>query len=931
METIKPVSSFSTHSLPCVAMADDATTPHDAAATQRPTASPPTTNKSEVPKPKRLACMICRKRKLKCDGHKPSCSTCTRLGHDCAYDEVRRKSGPKRGYVKALEERLKQVETLLKTQDPILATGTSSSRCIPTISPSGGGGDDDVASATHAADQGPDAAVSARAADININDPSISIAKSRDMHRWQYTPESPPQLGSMDEFNFNSRMVMDLGDVGSTNFTWEMIGLGLEEPLPPQETIDELHEIYFEKIHPSMPMIHKLRYLAAMNLAPNSRPPVCLRYAIWTLACSVTDKYDGLKELFYQRARKYIEADYVKGFGVNIICVAHTQTHILLTSYELKMMCFPRAWMSAGAAVRLAQMIGLYRLDGAILAVKQCLPPARDWTEQEERRRTFWMAFAYDRYSSIGTGWPMVIDERDIKTSLPSSEEAFEMSRPEQVMTLTEALSPAGAAKLNSFSAAVLMSSLFGQNLNHLHRPDEEDNDHDLNGKFWKRHRKLDNILLNTSLCLPPQLKLPEGLQSPSVVYTNMCIHTSTICLHQAAIFKADKNRLPGAVGAESKVRCITAANEIASIMRMVSHMDLSAMNPFLSFCLYVSSRVFVQYLKSRPEDSQSADSLRFLLAAMNAFKRKNPLTESFLIQLDVDLEALATRIPMLKGQFPRSSDNPTSETQGFYAVRNASGLKSDVGKNGIPAYRDDCFAFKGGPDDTGPVEGPDLFEPESNHDRMWISSEDIHILQHPRRAQDSGGSASNTRGHVPGIRVTPISPRLYNTSNGSSMSFGQSDEFENSPNPASSQQTPNSGSTPSDRPQQRTESFGTATAAVGRDSYDASPTMANQAPAAGYYGTSPQFGSALATGIPMAGSGGTQNEFVLPAGWGMSATTGQQQEQQQQQQQQRQQEQQQPQQQQSAGMPIISDRVLRNLVQMAPMETMDFGWDSKA
>jgi len=64
---------------------------------------------SGIPKPKRIACIICRKRKLKCDGTKPSCSTCTRLGHDCAYDEVRRKSGPKRGYVKALEERLSQL------------------------------------------------------------------------------------------------------------------------------------------------------------------------------------------------------------------------------------------------------------------------------------------------------------------------------------------------------------------------------------------------------------------------------------------------------------------------------------------------------------------------------------------------------------------------------------------------------------------------------------------------------------------------------------------------------------------------------------------------------------------------------------------------------------------------------------------------------
>ncbi len=85
---------------------------------------------------------------------------------------------------------------------------------------------------------------------------------------------------------------------------------------------------------------------------------------------------------------------------------------------------------------------------------------------------------------------------------------------------------------------------------------------------------------------------------------------------------------------------------------------DIMQMNPFISFCLYVAARVFVQYLKSRPDDSQTADSLRFLLAAMNALKRKNPLTESFLVQLDVDLEALGTRIPKLKSAFPRNTDS---------------------------------------------------------------------------------------------------------------------------------------------------------------------------------------------------------------------------------------------------------------------------------
>jgi hypothetical protein len=210
--------------------------------------------------------------------------------------------------------------------------------------------------------------------------------------RWQFNNGESPQGAPLDDFGFNANMGMPVNNMPG-NFTWEMIGLGLEEPLPPQETIDELHQIYFEKVHPSMPMIHRYRYLAAMNLyvtlfpnlgpsfatqsrtysrcfekilrvevayisyrAPSARPPVCLRYAMWTLACSISDKYTDLKDLFYQRARKYVEADYMKGFGEHMISVAHCQTHILLASYEMKMMYFPRAWINTGSAVRLAQM-----------------------------------------------------------------------------------------------------------------------------------------------------------------------------------------------------------------------------------------------------------------------------------------------------------------------------------------------------------------------------------------------------------------------------------------------------------------------------------------------------------------------------------------------------------------------------------------------
>lgn len=120
------------------------------------------------------------------------------------------------------------------------------------------------------------------------------------------------------------------------------------------------------------------------------------------------------------------------------------------------------------------------------------------------------------------------------------------------------------------------MAVLFGRNLTHLHRPDTDKQDHNLYGDFWKRHRHLDNILAGISLALPGHFRLPSCLDDVNVLFTNMNIHTSTICLHQAAIYKADKNRMPPEIVSGSKIRCITAAAEIASIMRMICHRDLS-------------------------------------------------------------------------------------------------------------------------------------------------------------------------------------------------------------------------------------------------------------------------------------------------------------------------------------------------------------------
>lgn len=61
-----------------------------------------------------------------------------------------------------------------------------------------------------------------------------------------------------------------------------------------------------------MPMIHQVRFFASLDRAPHMRPPVCLLYAIWTVAASMSDEYSCYEDIFYERARRYIQAAEMK-------------------------------------------------------------------------------------------------------------------------------------------------------------------------------------------------------------------------------------------------------------------------------------------------------------------------------------------------------------------------------------------------------------------------------------------------------------------------------------------------------------------------------------------------------------------------------------------------------------------------------------------
>ena len=83
-------------------------------------------------------------------------------------------------------------------------------------------------------------------------------------------------------------------------------------------------------------------------------------------------------------------------------------------------------------------------------------------------------------------------------------------------------------------------------------------------------------------------------------------------------------------------------------------------MNPFVAFCLFVASRIFMQYLKKMPDDQEIRASLEFLLSAMHALKRRNPLSESFLVQLGLEIKGTDLDDLLQNADFSASMMNGT-------------------------------------------------------------------------------------------------------------------------------------------------------------------------------------------------------------------------------------------------------------------------------
>lgn len=170
-------------------------------------------------------------------------------------------------------------------------------------------------------------------------------------------------------------------------------------------------QLYWEKVHQFAPIIHQRRYFSWSRRQDKSAAQIALQYSMWTLAASAAPDCDQLTmDRLHRCASQALQVientDDPTGLKQSSD-LERVQAQLLLSMYEFKHINFRQGWNTAGYAFRSIQLGWLQD----IISGMNLLPDSMDWTELEEKRRTFWLAFYLDRIISLRSDSPCIFAE----------------------------------------------------------------------------------------------------------------------------------------------------------------------------------------------------------------------------------------------------------------------------------------------------------------------------------------------------------------------------------------------------------------------------------------------------------------------------------------------------------------------------------------
>ncbi|KAK9494693.1 fungal-specific transcription factor domain-containing protein [Lipomyces doorenjongii] len=379
-----------------------------------------------------IACVACRKKKVKCSGDRPACGNCLRLNVPCQYPAVKNR-GSRFGYHEMLNKRLEMMERHIK---PPAGGNTSShyaSNKLSTLPLLSGPPSDSFALAGE---------MSVTTSSGNVHAQGISNNGASSKPRFKRTADGafrslgygvdPGTTGD----DVDSVLIHSLGDTAgvgdadSPTSSRERVQVNssvVNVNMPDFEIIEHLTELYFRYLNnQSYSFLHKPTFiprLRAGQVNPLLVLTVCAVSARFSRHPQImTQPRYAAGEPFLQEARKLLSQEFDEP------TVETTQALLIMGFNDFCGLNGGRAAIYSGLSMRMAATLGLN---------KESDDPNLSWVDREIRRKTWWSVLVFDRLAHSGPKRSFLLMEEECQIQLPSSDHAFLNSIPVVTELLT--------------------------------------------------------------------------------------------------------------------------------------------------------------------------------------------------------------------------------------------------------------------------------------------------------------------------------------------------------------------------------------------------------------------------------------------------------------------------------------------------------------
>lgn len=349
-----------------------------------------------------LACIACRRKKIRCSGEKPACKHCFRSRVPCVYKVTTRKAAPRTDYMAMLDKRLKRMEERVikiipKDEERDMA-GIGRAAVKPPVAVSGAR---NVSKAAHKRKR------------------SAEDAFSSEYSQWTQ-PDNQPT--SFNDTAPSSRHRRARGE--------NRLLIEGAEFLPPMEIQEHLSEVFFDCVYgQSYLLLHKPSFMR--RLSSGTVPPVLI-----LAVCAVSARFSTHPKVSSEPA--FLRGEDWANSAADIALSRHDEPNItiltvllLLGLHEFGTCHGGRSWSFGGQALRMAYALQLHReLDRDPLGRSNEKVSELSFTDREIRRRTMWACVLMDRFNSSGSERPPIGNEKFLHIQLPIKETHFQMEIP---------------------------------------------------------------------------------------------------------------------------------------------------------------------------------------------------------------------------------------------------------------------------------------------------------------------------------------------------------------------------------------------------------------------------------------------------------------------------------------------------------------------